>query len=87
MVYREPFLHNHRRLLHHLIQEDSILGSLMYQNTHHIERNQKHLEPMDAMTVCIEGRRPLLTTPIPGPRASSLDKLSSLHQWRILKAT
>ena len=35
MVFQESFLQIQRRLLHHLIQKDSIHGSLMYQNTHH----------------------------------------------------
>ena len=35
MVYRETFLQIQRRLLQHLIRKSQILGSLMYQNTHH----------------------------------------------------
>ena len=35
MVYRETFLQIHRRVLHHLIQEDSIRGFPMCQNTDH----------------------------------------------------
>ena len=34
-VYRETLLQIHQRLLRHLIRESPILGSLMYQNTHH----------------------------------------------------
>ena len=35
MVYRETFLEIQWRLLQHLIRKSQILGSLMYQNTHH----------------------------------------------------
>ena len=35
MVYRETFLQIQRRLLQHLIRKSQILGSIMYQNTHH----------------------------------------------------
>ena len=35
MVCRETFLQIQRRLLQHLIRKSQILGSLMYQNTHH----------------------------------------------------
>ena len=34
-VFRETFLHIQRRFLQHLIRKSQILGSLMYQNTHH----------------------------------------------------
>ena len=35
MVFRETFLQIKRRLLQHLIRKSQILGSQMYQNTHH----------------------------------------------------
>ena len=35
MVYWEIFLQFQPRLLQHLIRKSQILGSLMYQNTHH----------------------------------------------------
>ena len=35
MEYRETFLQIQRRLLQHLIRKSQILGSPMYQNTHH----------------------------------------------------
>ena len=35
MVNRETFLQIQRRILQHLIRKSQILGSLMYQNTHH----------------------------------------------------
>ena len=35
MAYRETFLQIQRRLLQHLIRKGSILGFLIYQNTHH----------------------------------------------------
>ena len=45
MVCRETFLKIHRRLLHHLIQEDSILGSVMYLNTCHQVNVQHWTQP------------------------------------------